>query len=40
VYSLGRAEVEFESAKESVETIDGCIRGLKDELLFLTDKKP
>jgi hypothetical protein len=40
VYSLGRAEVEFESAKKSVETIEGCIRGLKDELFFLTDKKP
>jgi chromosome segregation ATPase len=39
VFALGRAQAEHESAKETVETLEGCIRGLKDELTFVSKEK-
>jgi predicted nucleic acid-binding Zn-ribbon protein len=39
VYALGRAQAEYESVKGTVETLEGCIQGLRAELVFVSKEE-
>jgi hypothetical protein len=34
-----RARAEYDAARESAETLEGCLRGIRDELALMTDGK-